>query len=401
MGHLIIETDINLLKTDGQNPNEMNDLTFSALKQNITKYGFLFPVITNSEYIIADGEHRFLAAKELGFKTIPVIKLDIKEVDRRILRQVLNKLKGKHNEELDKLEYEKILQEISAEDFALYLPDDSISEVINNLNKSDYSEEDDKVDDVEEIKTDIKRGDIFKLGNHRLMCGDSTSENDVSILMNGNKADMIFTDPPYLMGFTGNVPSDGSKSFNAKYGAIKNDKMSKEEGDKFIFDIFNIIKNNVIGSYYVCFYRLGLDYIFRALDKHNNSYKSLIIWNKGNHTLSNSDYMSKYEPIIYGWFNEHNFYGDRSNFDIWDISRTPKNDLHPTMKPIELCSRGIINSSKSNGIVLDLFGGSGSTLIACENLNRNCYMMELDEKYCQVIINRWENLTGKRAEKIN
>ena len=177
--------------------------------------------------------------------------------------------------------------------------------------------------------------------------------------------------------------------------------MSREDGDKFILNIFKNIQKFNKGAYYVCFYRLGLDYIFRALDKLNNQYKALIIWNKGNHTLSNSDYMSKYEPIVYGWFNDHLFYGDRSNFDIWDIQRTQKNDLHPTMKPIALCSKAIENSSKKEDIVLDLFGGSGSTLIASEQLERNCYTMELDPKYVDVIIERWENFTGKKAVKIN
>ena len=232
------------------------------------------------------------------------------------------------------------------------------------------------------------------------MCGDSTS-NDLDELMQKDKSDMVFTDPPYLMGFTGNVHADGSKSFNSKHGAIKNDKMSREDGDKFILKIFTQIMNYNRGAYYVCFYRLGLDYIFRALDQLNNEYKALIIWNKGNHTLSNSDYMSKYEPIVYGWFDEHNFYGDRSNFDIWDIQRTTKNTLHPTMKPIALVSKAIQNSSQEGDIVLDLFGGSGSTLIACEQLNRRCYTMELDPKYATVIIKRWEEFTGNTAIKLN
>lgn len=227
------------------------------------------------------------------------------------------------------------------------------------------------------------------------MCGDSTDAGSVAILMNGQKADMVFTDPPYLMGFTGNVHSDGTKSFNAKYGEILNDKMSKEDGDKFILSIFNILEEYVEGAFYVCFYRLGLDYIFRALDHKKINYKALIIWNKGNHTLSNSDYMSKYEPIVYGWFKKHEFFGDRSNFDIWDVQRTQKNDLHPTMKPVALCSKAINNSSCKNSKVLDLFGGSGSTLIACEQLGRKCYMMELDPHYCDVIRKRyWKFKTG-------
>lgn len=272
----------------------------------------------------------------------------------------------------------------------------------------DFAEEEEEEvevieDEVPEVPTEpkAKLGDIYQLGNHRLMCGDSTSIDDVEKLMDGNKADMVFTDPPYLMGFTGNVHGDGTKSFNSKHGAIKNDKMSRQDGDNFILKIFENIQRFNKGAYYVCFYRLGLDYIFRALDKLDNQYKALIIWNKGNHTLSNSDYMSKYEPIVYGWFDSHLFYGDRRNFDIWDIQRTQKNDLHPTMKPIALCSKAIENSSKKEDIVLDLFGGSGSTLIACEQLNRHAYLMELDPHYVDVIIARWEKFTGQKAVLIN
>jgi DNA modification methylase len=261
--------------------------------------------------------------------------------------------------------------------------------------------EDDDFDPDAEYETKVKAGEVWQLGEHRLMCGDSVNAENLAKLMNGEQADMVFTDPPYLMGFQGNVHADGSKSFNAKFGAIKNDKMSREDGDKFIYGVFDAIKTYCKGAYYVCFYRLGLDYIFRALDAHGNAYRALIIWDKGNHTLSNSDYMSKYEPIVYGWFHEHNFYGDRSNFDIWPIQRTQKNELHPTMKPLALCEKAIKNSSQQDNIVLDLFGGSGSTLIACEQLKRKARMMELDPHYCNVIIARWEKLTGQKAIKLN
>ena len=273
---------------------------------------------------------------------------------------------------------------------------DKLSETLTETETTE-----DEYIETDDIEVTVKKGEIYQLGPHRLMCGDSTHDKDIQALMNNEKADMVFTDPPYLMGFTGNVHADGTKSFNAKHGAIQNDKMSREDGDQFILKIFKNIQHYNRGAYYVCFYRLGLDYIFRALDKLGNKYKALIIWNKGNHTLSNSDYMSKYEPIVYGWFQEHNFYGDRSNFDIWDIPRTSKNDLHPTMKPIQLCSKAITNSSQKDDIVLDLFGGSGSTLIACEQLNRRCYTMELDEKYASVIIDRWEQFTGKKAVKLD
>lgn len=276
-------------------------------------------------------------------------------------------------------------------------PGDWISDWNNDADVEVEEDEAPEVDESEPAKSEL--GKVYQLGNHRLMCGDSTDARSVAILMDGQKADMVFTDPPYLMGFTGNVHADGSKSFNSKHGAILNDKMSREDGDVFVKKIFDVMGQFTKGAFYVCFYRLGLDYIFRALDAKKLDYKALIIWDKGNHTLSNSDYMSKYEPIVYGWFEEHSFYGGRSKFDIWSITRTQKNDLHPTMKPIALCATAIQNSSKKGEGVLDLFGGSGSTLIACEQLGRKCYMMELDPKYCDVIRKRYWKLTHDGNEE--
>ena len=368
---------------------------------SINEFGFTNPLLIDEKDMIIAGHGRLLASKKLGMEEVPCIVLEgLTEAQKKAYIIADNKmaLNAGWDEELLKIELEN-LKEL---DFDLELTGfnvDELDDILGTEEEKEVVEDDFEIEVPEEPKA--KLGDIYQLGNHRLMCGDSTSVDDVEKLMNGNKADMVFTDPPYLMGFTGNVHADGSKSFNAKHGAIKNDKMSREDGDNFILKIFENIKQFNKGAYYVCFYRLGLDYIFRALDTLNNQYKALIIWNKGNHTLSNSDYMSKYEPIVYGWFNDHLFYGDRSNFDIWDIQRTQKNDLHPTMKPIALCCKAIENSSKKEDIVLDLFGGSGSTLMGCEQTDRICYTMELDPKYVDVIINRWETFTGKKAELIN
>lgn len=351
-------------------------------------------VIDNENNIIA-GNGIYEQASKLGLKT-KIIETDgselvvVKRTDLATDDDKRKQLAVMDNSTSDSSEFDF---ELLNEDFEAETLSDWGLDVDFKLDDTEIIE--DEVPQI--VDTRCKLGDIWKLGEHRLMCGDSTKVDDVEKLMNGEKADMVFTDPPYLMGFEGNVHADGSKSFNAKYGAIKNDKMSREDGDKFIYNIFTNIKIFCNGCYYVCFYRLGLDYIFRALDKLQNKYKALIIWNKGNHTLSNSDYMSKYEPIIYGWFNQHNFYGDRSNFDIWDIERTKKNDLHPTMKPVALVDKAIKNSSQKNNIVLDLFGGSGTTMIACEQDGRKARLMELDPHYCDVIITRWENLTGKKA----
>lgn len=386
--------DINDLKPYGRNAKKHPKEQVQRIVNSIKEFGMCDPIgIWGKDNLIVEGHGRLIALKELGYTEVPVIRLDhLTEEQRKAYTLAHNKT----NE--SEWDLELLLDELSditefdMSDFGFELEEES--EEPKEVVEDDFDGE-----VPEEPKS--KLGDIYQLGEHRLMCGDSTKVEDVEKLMNGAKANMVFTDPPYLMGFEGNVHADGSKSHNAKFGVIKNDKMSRKDGDKFILEIFNNIKLFNNGAYYVCFYRLGLDYIFRALDKLNNNYKALIIWNKGNHTLSNSDYMSKYEPIVYGWFNEHKFYGNRSNFDIWDIARTQKNELHPTMKPIALCSKAIENSSKRNGLVLDLFGGSGSTLVACEQLNRKCYTMELDPKYCDVIINRWETLTGKEAVLIN
>jgi DNA modification methylase len=274
---------------------------------------------------------------------------------------------------------------------------------LTGFNKDLILEPGEKDDEVPEAPGEPKSvlGDLYELGKHRVLCGDSVMIDSLEKLMDGVKANMVFTDPPYLMGFEGNVHGDGSKSHNAKFGAIKNDKMSVEDGKTFIGDITRNIKAYSSGAYYICFYRLGLHYVFNALHDNAMDYKAVIIWDKGNHTLSNSDYMSKYDPIVYGWTDEHKFYGGRSNFDIWEVPRTSKNELHPTMKPIALCEKAIVNSSEHNGVVLDLFLGSGSTLIASEKTGRICYGMELDPKYVDVIVQRYVDYTGNENIKLN
>ena len=369
------------------NPRK-NDRAVDKVAGSISEFGFKNPIIIDKDNVIVAGHTRLLSARKLELKEVPVIRAgDLTDAQIKAFRIADNKTSefAEWDEELLSIELEA-LKEL---DFNLDETGFDMEDIDKMLGSKEVEEDDFEVKLPDEPKA--KLGDIYQLGRHRLMCGDSTGE-DVDTLMDGNKADMLFTDPPYLMGFTGNVHADGEKSFNSKHGEILNDKMSREDGDAFIHDIIKSIKVNVVGAYYICFYRLGLEYVFRGLDKEDLKYRALIIWDKGNHTLSNSDYMSKYEPIVYGWIDEHNFYGEKGSFDIWEIPRTAKNDLHPTMKPIPLVAKAINDSSKKGNIVLDLFGGSGSTLIACEQTGRECYTMELDPKYVDVIVNRYINL---------
>ncbi len=230
-------------------------------------------------------------------------------------------------------------------------------------------------------------------------CGDSTDRDQVAKLMNGEKADMVFTDPPYNIGFKGSMSNkmvNGKKapadSANQRHDEIKNDAMSEEQFYNFISDILKEIKINCLGAFYICFGSQTLNQLLQPLLDLGIEYKSIIIWMKNQAIFSGKDFKSRYEPIVYGRFNNA-FYGERFNQeDIWEFQRTLKNDLHPTMKPIPLIENALNNSSKEGMNILDLFLGSGSTMVASHQLKRKCYGMELDPKYCQVIIDRMKKL---------
>lgn len=392
------------VSTDDLMPYARNSRTHSETQvaqvaASIQEFGFTNPVLIDVDNMLIAGHGRVMAAKKLGLKTVPAIRLGyLSEAQKRAYVIADNKLAINAGWDDEMLALE--LSELQDLDFDLALTgfdDDELNALFDDQAEEEQGQtEDDAV--PKPPKTPVsKLGDIWVLGNHRLMCGDSTSLDAVDLLLQNGTADMVFTDPPYLMDFTGGVNEDGSKSFNASHGAIKNDKMSKSDGDDFLDAINSIIKIKVIGAFYITFYRLGIDRYYESFKRTGLQCRSLIIWDKGNHTLSKSDYMSMYEPMFYGWVQDHNFYGGNNGMDIWRISRTKKNDLHPTMKPVELVEKAICDGSIRNQIVLDIFGGSGTTLIACEKLKRQARLMELDEKYVDVIINRWQDFTGKQA----
>lgn len=385
-----------------RNSRTHSDEQVGQIASSIKEFGFTNPILIDKDNQIIAGHGRLMGANRLQMKEVPCIRLShLNESQKRAYVIADNKLalNAGWDEELLALEI-KDLQELDFDVSLLGFSDDELNGILDKLVEevAGLTDDDDVPETPEEPKT--KLGDIYRLGNHRLMCGDSTSIDAVERLM-PEKANMLFTDPPYLMNFTGGIHGDGTKSFNAKHGVIKNDKMNEKEGNDFLDAINSIIKIKVEGAFYITFYRLGIDKYYASMNRTGLQCRSLVIWDKGNHTLSNSDYMSMYEPMFYGWVNSHKFYGGKNGMDIWRIKRTAKNDLHPTMKPVELVSKSILDGSQINAVVLDLFGGSGSTIIACEKNNRHARIMELDPKYCDVIVKRWEEFTGKKAELLN
>jgi DNA modification methylase len=414
------------IKLDGFNPNKMESKQFTALKENIKKFGFIVPLITNKDLVVADGEHRFLAAKDLGMKEVPVFRLDVSEVDRRILRQVLNKLKGEHDKRLDFEEFKFLFDNNALNSLESYLgsEDKFLVQFVAGLQKPNLNPDvvpDLSMGSVGGVSDVVKveKGDLWKLGDHFLLCGDATKEEDIKRLVGDLKVDMVFTDPPYNISYNHNKKWDGvhNRKPLVQHMTILNDSMSSEDFKVFMeASLRNMFLVNR-GSFYVCMSNKEWPNVMSIFESLGGHWSSTIIWNKSSFVLGRQDYQRKYEPILYGFAepldsdftpilygwpegSDHYYNGDRGQSDVWDIDKPMVNDLHPTMKPVALIERAVTNSTRPGMVVLDCFGGSGSTLIACERLSRKCLMLELDENFCSVIIHRWQNLTNKRAEKV-
>jgi len=399
----IKEIEVAKLIPYANNSRTHDDAQVAQLAASIKEFGFRNPILVDGVGIIA-GHGRLMAARKLGLEKVPTIDCsDMTETQKKAYIIADNKLALNSGWDTNLLSLE--LQELDSNGFNLELLGFDSKE-LDELLAPELVEgltDEDAVPDVP-VEPKTKLGDIYILGNHRLMCGDSTSITDVEKLMDGIKANMVFTDPPYNIGFSGtmsNTSKDGvmvkHTGMNAMHRPIENDKKTESEFYDFISEVLSIIQIKCKGAWYISFGSANLHELLRPITDIGMEYKSIVIWVKNQSPIGGGAYRRRYEPIVYGNFSS-DFYGKPyAEDDVWEFNRTQKNDLHPTMKPVELVKNALNHGSKSGDIVLDLFGGSGSTLIASEEIGRKACLMELDPKYCDVIVKRWEDFTGKQA----
>lgn len=371
---------------------------YEKLKQSILEFGFVDPPIFNKQTgNLVGGHQRVAVAKDLGIcEEIEVSVVDLPLDKEKALNVALNKISGQWNE--DKLAL--LLKELDAENLDLSgFAEEEIQDVIEQYDMK-LDMENEAIDDEFEIELPEKPkatlGDIYQLGNHRLMCGDSTNKEHIELLMDGDKADLLITDPPY------NVNYEGKTEDSLK---IQNDNKTSSEFYEFLKSAFDSVADYLRegASFYVWYASSEVVNFVSSLVDTNFLVKQELIWFKNSLVLGRQDYHWQHEPCLYGWKNDgsHMWYGDRKQTTILEFDKPLANKEHPTMKPIPLFDYQIKNSSKKGDKILDIFGGSGTTMIACEQNKRCAYLMELDPRYVDVIIDRWEEFTGKKAVKLN
>ena len=362
------------LKPYDKNTRKHKKLDVDNIAKSIEKYGMNDAIgIWGEDNVIVEGHGRLEACKKLGIDTVPCVRLDHLTDEQRREYAIAHNATAELSEwDLDILPDELAELDLSDFDFDFGIEDEEEETEIVEDEAPEVDEENEPI---------AKLGDIWQLGRHRLMCGDSTDKETVELLMDGNKADMVFTDPPYNIGYQG--VSDKR--------TIQNDKMTDEDFVDFLEKALMPCET----MYVCCSWQYS--HLFRqALENIGQKIKAMIVWDKVNPAQHLDKYFKQHEIIWYcGAFG-----GEKTlRGDVWQCKRQ-KNTVHPTMKPLELIGMALQDQPKKK-TVYDGFGGSGSTLIACEQLDRTCYMMELDPKYCDVIIKRWETLTGEKAQKIN
>jgi len=369
-----------------RNSRTHSETQISKIAASIKEFGFLNPIITDGNNGIVAGHGRVMAAQKLGLDELPTIDAaHLSEAQRRAYVIADNRLALDAGWDDEMLRVE--LGDLDSQGFDLTLTGFDLDEISDLMaDETEGLTDDDAVPEAPEVPVTVE-GDVWLLGRHRLMCGDSTSIDAVDKLMDGRKANMLHTDPPYGVDYEG-VPNDHLK--DAQLEAFLHDALSCA--------FTALAPGSNIYVWHADITSLEFISAFRSAG-FKQARPPTIQWLKPSLVMSQGDYHSQNEPCLYGWKEGKGRVRvkDRKQTTIWKCDRTEDKKVHPTMKPVELCQRAIENSSNVNGLVLDLFGGSGSTLIACEKTARDCRMMELDPKYCDVIITRWQEFTGQQA----
>jgi DNA modification methylase len=401
---------IQLVRLDDMIPSAYNpridlkpgDAEYEKLRRSIEEFGYIEPIVWNERTgHIVGGHQRYKILREQGIEEteVSVVNLDIER--EKALNVALNKIGGTWD--IPKLH--ELIRDLETAGFDISFTGFDKEELDGlftdmHIDAEDVAVEEDESFDPEAeamaIDTPITcLGDVWILGRHRLHCGDSTLLDDVQKLMNGASADLVFTDPPYNVDYTGKT-EDALK--------IENDSMSDERFKVFLLSVYqNLFEISKPGApIYVCHADSEGINFRTAMREAGWLLKQCIIWVKDTFVLGRQDYHWRHEPILYGWKPgaAHHWYADRKQDTVWEINRPKRNAEHPTMKPLALIAKAIQNSSKPGDLIVDLFGGSGSTMMAAEQTGRTAYLMEKDPKYCDVIVKRWESLTGKQAVKI-
>lgn len=363
------------------NPRNI-DKAVNRVAASISAFGFRSPIIVDGEGVIIAGHTRLMAARKLALDEIPVIvRADLSKEQADALRIIDNKISETSEWENKALKEE--LQALKLEGFEM--------DVFGFITEKPKGEEIQK-EEEEETEATTKPGDLWLLGEHRLLCGDSTDKRQVAKLLDGARVDMVLTDPPYNVAYKGH---------RTERKEIKNDDLG-DQFPQFIRDVMANAIENVDGAIYVCFPVFEMPAFFDAFKIAGGEIGQLIFWVKSNNFVISFGNMNRqHEPIIYGWPKGQQppkVYGNRS--DVWEFKKPIKSGIHPTMKPLDLFGEALRASTRKGDRVLDLFGGSGTTLIAAQTLGRKAYLMELDPHYCDAIVQRWEELTGETAERV-
>lgn len=381
-----------------RNARTHSDEQVAQIAASIAEFGFTNPILAGADGVIVAGHGRLAAAHKLGLELVPVVVLEhLSPTQRRALVIADNRIA--ENAGWDEAMLRVELMTLQDDDFDVSLTGfdaDALADLLADEDGNGEGQTDD--DAVPEItETPISRpGDVWVLGSHRLLCGDSTKAECFEQLLQGEQVDMVFTDPPYNVNYA-NTAKDKMRGTNR---AILNDNL----GDGFYDFLLAALTPTIAscrGGIYVAMSSSELDVLQSAFREAGGKWSTFVIWAKNTFTLGRSDYQRQYEPILYGWPEgaTRHWCGDRDQSDVWQIKKPHKNDLHPTMKPVELVERAIRNSSRPGNIVLDPFGGSGTTLIAAEKSGRLARLIELDPKYVDVIVRRWQDWTGKQATR--